>query len=131
MVKTLKSFGLMMFLGCLILAASGCVPLIIGAAAGAGGVAYVKGGLEKNFDKPVDDIHRAGVRALKKLKMTIKDDVITQHNAKVKAVDSTGKKVELDIEALTEKAAKLRIRVGIFGDQESSQVILNAIQRQL
>ena len=53
MAKTLKNFGLMMSLGFLILMTSGCVALLVGAAAGAGGVAYVKGSLEKNFDKPV------------------------------------------------------------------------------
>ena len=131
MLKQLKMFGLMLVLGSFVITTSGCFALLVGAAAGAGGVAYVKGILEKNFDRSVAQVHRASLTALKKLKMTIHDDDVTQHNAKIKATDTDGKKVEVIIEALTEKSSKLQIRVGVFGDQEQSQSILNAIQKHL
>ena len=109
----------------------GCVPLLIGAAAGAGGIAYIKGTLEKNFDKPVDEMHRAGLSGLKSLDMTISEDKTTQHEALIAAKDKENKKITVKIEALTEKASKIRIRVGVFGDQEKSLMVLNAIQRKM
>ena len=110
---------------------SGCLALVVGAAAGAGGIAYVKGALEKNFDKPVLAVHKASLSTLKNLKMTIKEEKLDQHKGTIKAEDSAGKSVTIESEALTEKSSKITIRFGVFGDESRSQMILNAIQKRL
>ncbi len=131
MIRAIKNLTLMLLLVGVVVTSSGCFALLLGAAAGAGGVAYVKGSAEKNLDKPVDQVYRASLAALKKLKMAVHDDDLSQHVAHISAVDNDGKKIQVDIEALTEKTAKLKVRVGVFGDQERSSIILNMIQKRL
>ena len=40
-------------------------------------------------------------------------------------------KGEVTIKAMTEQSAKMKIRVGIFGDEVKSQMVLNVIQKHL
>lgn len=111
--------------------AAGCVPLVVGAAAGAGSVAYAKGVLEKGFDKSVEALHRASVKGIKDLKLFIVSDEARRHTSKVVFEFDDGQKGEVTIKAMTEQSAKMKIRVGIFGDEVKSQMVLNAIQKHL
>ena len=115
----------------LTVATSGCIPLLIGAAAGAGGVAYVKGALVQNMDETVEDIHQATLDALKGLGIFVTADELNRHSAKIKAEYEDGKKVDITIDAITEYVSKITIRVGLVGDQEDSRLILNAIEKEL
>ena len=117
----------------LILAVSNtaCIPLLIGAAAGAGGVSYAKGALSKNLEADVEETYKAALKALKGLKMFIKSEELNKHDAVVKAEFEDGEEVKVFIDAVTEHVSKITIRVGFMGDQDASQVILNAIQKQL
>lgn len=110
---------------------AGCVPLLIGAAAGAGGVAWVKGSLEQNFDKTVDRIHRAGLAGVRDIKGTVRKDQIRKHLAKIEFEFDDGQKGTIHIKAVTERSAKLKIRVGILGDETKSHIVLNAILKHL
>lgn len=126
-----QKLGALMVIVSLAMGCSGCVALLVGAAAGAGGVAYVQGGLEKNVDHSVAQAYKASLAALKSLDMFVTSKEQDPHSAKIKAEASDGKSVTIDIESLTERSSKIKIRVGIMGDQERSQIILNAIQRRL
>ena len=119
-----------MFLGVL-LTTSGCVPLLVGAAAGAGGVAWAKGSLEQNFDKTVDQLHRASLAGLRDIKCTVRNDQIRKHLAKIDFEFDDGQKAAININALTERSAKLKIRIGVLGDETKSHIVLNAILKHL
>ncbi|MBI5023561.1 MAG: DUF3568 family protein [Candidatus Omnitrophica bacterium] len=110
---------------------AGCVPLLIGAAAGAGGVAWAKGSLEQNFDKTVDQLHRASLAGLRDIKCTVRNDQIRKHLAKIDFEFDDGQKGSVNIKALTERSAQLKIRVGVLGDETKSHIVLNAILRHL
>ncbi len=122
---------LAVLLSAALVTAQGCVPLVVGAAAGAGGVAYAKGVLEKGFDKSVEALHRASVKGIKDLKLFIISDKARRHTSKVVFEFDDGQKGEITISAMTEQSAKMKIRVGIFGDEVKSQMVLNAIQKHL
>jgi hypothetical protein len=109
---------------------AGCIPLIVGAAAGAGGIAYVQGTLEKNFDKPVAKLQRAATAGLKDIGAIVTHEEADQHAGKIKA-EFMEKEITIDIEALTEKASKIKIRVGVFGDEAISQTVLNAVTNRI
>ena len=111
--------------------ASGCVPLLIGATVGAGGVAYVKGALVHNIDEPVEDIHKASLAAFKGLNLFVASDELNRHSAVIKAEYEDGKKIDIKIDAITEFVSKVTIRIGVIGDQEDSRLILNAIEKKL
>ena len=115
----------------IVITTAGCVPLLVGAAAGVGGVTYVKGAVVQNVTHTVDKVNKASVKALKDLKLFIISDELNKHSSVVKAEDEKGKKISVFIDALTEYSSKITIRVGTFGDQVKSQEILNAILKKL
>lgn len=131
MKKNIKNFYLAGSLILTIFAFGGCVALAVGAAAGAGGYAYIKGALEKNVDYSLEQSHRAALAALKDLKMEIKEDTLNINDAQVTARGKDKESISVVIESLTERSSKIKVRVGVFGDQDKSQVILNAIQKRL
>lgn len=114
-----------------LLACAGCVPLLIGAAAGAGGMTYVKGVLKQNVDHDLETVHKATLKALKNLKMFISSDELNKRDAVVKAEFDDGKEAKIFLDAITEHATKISVRVGFFGDQGASQVIMSAILKEL
>ena len=118
-------------LGLFVFSQSGCFALVVGAAAGAGGFAYVEGDLEKNVDESLKTAHKASLAGLKDLKMFIVKDELKLDSSVIKAQNSDGKDITINIKALTEHASKIRVRVGIFGDEAESVKVLNAIQRRM
>ena len=131
MIKEFQRFSLGVISLCLVLATSGCIPLLIGAAAGAGGIVYVKGAAVKNVDENIGKVHKAGLAALKKLGIFVTDDEVNKHSMVIKAEYEDGKKVLVKAEALTEFVSKVTVRAGVIGDQEESEMILNAIENEL
>ncbi|MBN1870268.1 MAG: DUF3568 family protein [Candidatus Omnitrophica bacterium] len=131
MIEDLEKSCLGMMLAFSLMIMTGCVPLIIGAAAGAGGMVYVKGALVENVDESVEDIHQASLAALKDLGIFVKSDELNRHSAVIKAEYEGGEKVEIKADAITEFVSKISIRVGLIGDQEDSRLILNAIEKRL
>ncbi|MDP2654650.1 MAG: DUF3568 family protein [Candidatus Omnitrophota bacterium] len=131
MFKMMKnSFMPMLLVGCL-MSAAGCVPLILGAAAGAGGYAYVRGILVKQYEVPADQVHKAGLQGLKSLNLDIKYDKGDRLSAKIRSEFSDGKDIKIDINAITEKSAQMKIRVGMIGDKLRSEMVLTAIEKYL
>lgn len=114
-----------------LLTASGCVPLVIGAAAGAGGLTYLKGSYEKNFDKPVEKVFSAALKALNKQKMTIAKNSFTKHEAVIEFSTTEGKSGKIVIKALTEKTASISVRIGTFGDETLSRMLLTSVEANL
>jgi hypothetical protein len=110
---------------------AGCVPLIIGAAAGVGGVAYVNGSLVRNVDEPVEKVHKAALAGLKKLGLFVTSDELDKHSSTIRAQYEDAKKVRVSIEALTEYVTQVSIRVGTFGNQDESYAILDAILEKI
>jgi len=131
MLKKMKVVALGVVLLAFVVTQSGCFALVVGAAAGAGGIAWVQGVLEKNLDAPLNKVHVAAQKALKKLKLSVTQDIKDTHSAKLQSQYSDGKDVTINIEAITEKTCRVKIRVGVFGDQERSQSILDALERYL
>ena len=131
MLKALRGITCSVFLGISVSVVTGCIPLIIGAAAGAGGVAYVQGILHKNLDIPIDKLQRISLDALKRLKMTVKEQKVEGAQSFIKAEDVDHAKIKITINKLTENSSQLNIHVGLWGNQTKSQMILNAIEKKI
>ncbi len=127
-----KQFILVVSLAMSVVALSGCVALVVGAAAaGAGGYAWIKGALVKEFDVSAEELYKATKSGLKGLAMRVTEDQADRVSAVLAADFADGKKVKINIEALTEVRSQIRIRVDVFGDKSKSELILNAIERKL
>lgn len=110
---------------------AGCVPLVVGAAAGAGGYAWVQGKLVKEFEIPASRLHDETIDALKKLEMPVLEDESDRLTAKIRSEFSDGEKVTIDIEAVTEHTSKIEIRIGILGNRDRSQMIYDAVRKEV
>ncbi len=110
---------------------SGCAALVVGAAAGAGSYVWVKGALVKEFEVPAQDLYQATKEGVSQLGLNINEDRADRISAVLAASFADGSGVKINIDALTEVRSKIRIRVGVFGDKGKSELIFNAIQKNL
>ena len=110
---------------------AGCAALLLGGAAGAGSVVYVKGQLKEDMTAPVPAVHKASISTLKDLNLPIIEDSYDKLSAKIKSQFANGDSVWIEIESVTAEYSKLTIRVGILGDQHKSRQILDGIHRHL
>ncbi len=110
---------------------SGCAALLLGGAAGAGSVVYVKGQLKEDMNASVPSVYAASISALKELNLPITEDKHDNLSAKVKSRFADGQDVWIDVEYLSVESSKLTIRVGVMGDERKSRQILDAVHRHL
>ena len=130
-MKNMKKILGGLFLAFTVVATSGCFALVVGAAAGAGGVIWAKGSLVKELNVPLDRAHKAGVSALKKLELPIIIDRKDKLTAKLESKFADGTNVWIDMNSLTSKTTKVVVRVGAIGDQTRSQEIMDMIEKYL
>ena len=110
---------------------SGCSPILIGAAAGATGThIWTKGNLELMTQFSAGDLYFATRNALDGLDYLVERDRHDRFGASISGRTSTGRKILIKIYGKTEETSKLRVRVGIIGDRNESQMIINAILRE-
>ncbi len=131
MFKRFQSFTAVFALLAAMITASGCFWLVAGAAAGAAGYAWVSGALVKEFNVSTEQLHEATIRALRDLEMPIKKDDYDRLTATLKSEFADGQDVVIRIDAITEKASKIQIRVGMLGNKNRSEIIYNTIMDQL
>lgn len=106
---------------------SGCVAAAVGA--GAGAVAYIRGDLEASLDASLSVAARATDRAISQLefaKVSERKDALTANFIARTAQD---KKIEIVLTKVGDKVTKVKIRVGVFGDEAISLAILDKIKQ--
>lgn len=122
-------FGLALLLAALP-ALSGCFA-VVAAGAGAGTVAYVRGELETSLGDNYSKVVDATRTALKELEFAR----VSENKDALKAVfvsrTALDKKVEVTVEKVGDKSTKVKIRVGLFGDEQLSVSILDKIKSNL
>lgn len=99
--------------------------------AGAGAVAYIRGELEATVDSSLNATLKASDRAISQLefaKVSEKKDALS---ANLVARTAQDKKVEIDLAKVGDKVTKVKIRVGVFGDEAVSMAILDKIKQGL
>jgi hypothetical protein len=128
----LRLVCLSLLLAGLALSSSGCLAVAVGAGA-AGTVAYMRGDLEAQEPYGIKPTYAATRGAIKELGLTIIEGETGQDalGARVTARDSSDKKVQVRLKAITSNATKLSIRVGTFGDNSRTQRIYSMIQEHL
>lgn len=110
---------------------SGCVAVVAGAAAGAGTVAYVRGQLTSTLAKNYDAVERAANTALAQLQFVKTEEKKDALVAIINARTAEDRHVEIKISRQTETLTNVRIRVGLFGDEALSRIVLDKINANL
>ncbi|MED7820374.1 MULTISPECIES: DUF3568 family protein [unclassified Francisella] len=105
--------------------------LIVGAAAGAGTIAYIQGEYSMNMNGGLQDVYNAALEAVQSnndyvltKKAITPTDATIEGNTKVDSTDFT-----IKIEKLTSNASKVSIKFGTFGDKTASATLMDQIQK--
>ena len=122
--------GIAMFLLCSVLILQGCVA-VIGAGAGAGTVAYVRGELQTTYAASFNRTWEASLTALKDLGITVYNTDKDATEGNIEATKADGTKVKINLKPAGSDTTSVKIRVGIFGDEEVSRTISNQISKRL
>ncbi|UCC66589.1 MAG: DUF3568 family protein [Deltaproteobacteria bacterium] len=117
---------LVMTCGCAALVAA-----IAGAGVGVATYAYVTGDLKIEYPRPYDTVWEATLKALGDLNMTVEEKTKGSLKSKIKARRGSGTAVKIKVKNKGPKLTIVKIRVGLFGDKESSIAIMDAIDAYL
>ncbi|MBU6391432.1 MAG: DUF3568 family protein [Planctomycetota bacterium] len=121
-----------MLLGILLFLSCGCAGLLVGGGAGAGTVAYIKGELKSTEEASIDRTWEAAQEAVKDLEFVITSkEKENTSSAKLIARDARDKKIEIELKKVSEHLTKVTIRVGVFGDESLSRLILERLKKSL
>ncbi|MEX2218954.1 MAG: DUF3568 family protein [Phycisphaerales bacterium] len=111
--------------------AGGCLALAAGAAAGVGTYAYVKGEASNTFEASLDRTHAAAVRAMEDLGFPLESDSRDALEARVAARQADNTRVTINLQSLGENLTEVKVRVGTFGDESESRLIMDKIRENL
>jgi len=116
----------------LCLLASGCIAA--GAAAVAGGgmaYGYYRGTYRAILDAPLYQADQALRNVARRGNLKERKRECNGYRASYNYVDMSGVKLSVKYRAVTSESTRIYIRVGSVGDKESSQILLDAIDREL
>jgi hypothetical protein len=104
----------------------------LGGGAGIGATKYMRGEMESSYAANMDTTWMACQKALKEVGIEINGSIqerpihwMLQGRAK------GGEKVRVTLDALSNKVTRVSVRIGIFGDEQISKKIHDAISRRL
>lgn len=117
-----------LFLAVLALPLSGCVALFVGAAAGVGTATWLSGKLIQTIDSDRESTVKAVKQALSSLKMQVKKQTIADDVTQIISEYTDGRTVWIDIRPLPDRFSRIEIRVGVTGDKDAAQRILQKVQ---
>ncbi len=112
---------------------SSCAPVLLGVGAGAGvaGYKYVSGTLSVEYVADYDKVWNATLNSLKELDIKIEKVEKDALNGYIKAKKVDGRIVIVKLKNKPSNIVEVRIKVGIFGDEEASKIIKRAIDTEL
>jgi hypothetical protein len=127
MSTLLSRFAALLLLVTLPIVTSGCFVLAAGAA-GAGTVAYIRGELDATLPNNLDAVDAATNRAIQHLQFVKVSESKDALSAVITARTAQDKKIEIRLDKAGDALTRVRIRVGIFGDETISRALLDAIK---
>jgi hypothetical protein len=130
MKKNLLLFSTLLSLCAIV--GSGCLAAVaVGAAAGAGAVAYKRGELISTEAASIDKTWTATEKAFKELQLLPEAKEKDALAARMEATGAGDKRIVVKLRNQGEKLTEVRIRVGLIGDEGLSRKILEKIKDNL
>ena len=111
----------------------GCVTawLLGGVAVGIGTYSYLNGELERKYPVGFDKAWQGTVTAMEQLQFTKESSNRDGLAGKLEARRSDGTPIIISFELISDKVTSIKVRVGMFGDQEISERIHERIKENL
>ena len=114
--------------GCALFVAAGA-----GAAVGIGTAEYIGGELKKSYATPMEKTWNASIATTDELKMKTTEKFIDNldQNRVIKGRTEDGKDFQIFLERQGKDVTMVKVRIGLFGDEKSSNEIHKAIANNL
>jgi hypothetical protein len=114
----------------------GCAAPAVIATAGFGALqtgteAFIRGELESAVANPIAEVYAAAQAALVELGFKVTNSKLGEVNGYIRSKETQGRKIVVELEMKSPVVTKINVRVGIFGDQGVSRLILSHIQEKL
>ena len=109
----------------------GCVAAVVGAGAGAGTYAYVRGEYRATYPYPLGKTYTATLAALKDLQMPVVSSFKDLTDGTIESKKGDGSDVKILLKTEGELVTSIRVRVGIFGNEAVSKLIVDKISGRL
>jgi hypothetical protein len=121
------------FMVSLLALTNGCFLFVVGAAAGAGaaGYAYVDGEEKATESASLDRTWNATLAAMKDLEFPVTSQAKDALEANLTARNASNTSITITLKNLSSNSTEIHIRVGTFGDESLSRIILNKISSHL
>jgi hypothetical protein len=118
-----------------LVATPACAPSVAASAgfdvAAAGANAFIDGDLDATYAVPIEDALRATTEAMAELGFTKVKTTSGPMVARVRTMDDAGRGITIALQRRSPTVTKLRISIGLVGDQTFSRLILGTIQARL
>ncbi|MBN2121211.1 MAG: DUF3568 family protein [Candidatus Omnitrophica bacterium] len=122
-----RKFGLFICLGFVCLSLCGCVPILAGAAGGAGTGLWLSGKLTQEVDASLEKALEASESGLKALDLDITKETVKSDVAQLIGTYTDGRTIWVDVHSITQKRSKIGVRVGAASDKEAARQVLDKI----
>ncbi|MDN3511596.1 MAG: DUF3568 family protein [Candidatus Jettenia sp. CY-1] len=126
-----KNLLLIILLGIIVSSSSGCVALLVGGGAGAGTIAYLKGDLRSLEEASLERVWEAAQKAIQELEFVVTSKQKDIFSAKFTVHGAQDKKITVDLKKISDNLTEIKIRVGIFGDESLSRLLLERVRKHL
>jgi hypothetical protein len=128
-MKSLSKCAMIVLSAVVLVACSGCAVALIagGAAAGAGGVIWYEGALRTTIGYTMSDVDDAAADSLRKAGDGVVTDTGGSLDRELETRLAGGDKIIIKLHAASSTATDVSIRIGLMGDRERSQAILDDI----
>jgi hypothetical protein len=118
------------------MAGTGCALFVVagaGAVAGVGTAQYVAGELKQTYSTPMEKAWNASLAGVDELKMKPTEKYIDNldQNRVIKGKTQDGKDFQISLEAMAKDVTLVKVRIGVFGDEEYSKKVQEAIAKSL
>jgi hypothetical protein len=126
--------GRCLLLALLCLCLVGCAPFgffAAGTAAGVGGYKYYQGAMNVIYQAPYTDTWDAAIKVMEEMNFTIDNMVKDAMSGKIEARRADNKPVTVSLKYKSTNETDTSIRIGIFGDENASNVIKDGIAKEL
>ncbi len=97
----------------------------------AGSSAFVNGEMVAAIPKPLTTVYDAADSALRELQFNMGQQKLGDFNGYLYATETQRRRIEITLEKKSPVVTKVNIRVGFFGDQAMSRLIMGTLQSKL
>ena len=112
---------------------TGCALFVVGAAAGAGaaGYAWINGEVEATLGASMNRTWDASLGAMQDLQFPVTSQAKDALEGNLTARNAKNTEIKIKVKYISNNSTEIYIRVGTFGDQEQSRIILDKIKARL